>query len=104
MLYTKVSIIASLQHVYAMFLTCESGSGTFRAISCISRSRDHKVVMATSLKAIDCRELYRASLYTTHNQFLEEERKNKRYSFFLPPKLIMSSMRGRGRPGNEAIL
>ena len=39
----------------------ESGSGTFRAISCISRSRDHKVVMATSLKAIDCRELYRAS-------------------------------------------
>ena len=39
----------------------ESGSGTFRAISCISRSRDHKVVMATSLKAIDCRKLYRAS-------------------------------------------
>ena len=39
----------------------ENGSGTFRAISCILRSHDHKVVMATSLKAIDCRELYRAS-------------------------------------------
>ena len=34
----------------------KSGSGTFEQFVVFLKSRDHKIVMETSLKRIDCRE------------------------------------------------